>query len=162
MVFLILSKFHIVFAGMWLISLIAYPLLRRTVIHNKNKIGEKKFISLYLIFANLLGMIGGIGILVTGIFMVLDNPLYGFFQITANHWLTAKQILMVALLILLFTGVIPTSKKIRNALGTNFENNDKPRDEVYVYLAKLFKLNAVMNMIILINFLLAITHNFIN
>jgi hypothetical protein len=144
---------------MWLINLAAYPILRRSVLQNKNKTGEKKFIHLYLTFANLFGMVGGIGILTTGILMVAENPLYGFFQFIANHWLTTKQVLMVILLIIIGTIVIPTSKKVRTAMGSNFEKNEPLGEDVYNNLNKLFKWNVVINLIVLINFLLGITHN---
>ncbi len=161
MIIQLIIKLHIIFAGMWLINLAVYPILRSIVVHNKNKSGEKKLIHLYLTFANLFGMIGGLGILVTGIFMVTVNPSYGFFQFTANHWLIAKQILMVILLVILGVKIIPTSKKVRAAIGTDFEKYEPLSDEVYNNLNKLFKWNTVINIIVLINFLLAITHNFI-
>lgn len=161
MTYLLINKLHIIFAGMWLINLAAYPILRGSVLHNKNKSGEKKFIYLYLTFANLFGMIGGLGILATGIFMVTNSSLYGFFQFTTNHWLAAKQILMVILLVILGVIIIPTSKKIRTAIGVDFEKNEPLSDNVYNNLNKLFKWNAVINYIVLINFLLAITHNYI-
>ena len=161
MTYLLINHLHIIFAGIWLINLAAYPILRSTVLLNKNKSGEKKFIHLYLTFANLFGMVGGLGILVTGIFMVTDNSFYGFFQFTANHWLAAKQILMVILLVILGVIIIPTSKKVRTAIGIDFEKNEPLSDDVYNNLKKLFKWNAVINYIVLINFLLAITHNFI-
>lgn len=161
MIYLLIIKLHIVFAGMWLINLAAYPILRSSIINNKNKSGEKKFIHLYLTLANLFGMIGSIGILLTGIFMVTDNPLYGFFQFTVNHWLATKQILMVILLVIIGVIIIPTSKKVRIAMGTDFEKNEPIGEDVYNNLNKLFKWNVVINLIVLINFLLAITHNFI-
>jgi len=160
MFYLLIMKFHIVFAGMWLINLAVYPVLRKSVLQNKNKSGEKKLIHLYLTFGNLFGMIGGLGIILTGIFMVTDNPLYGFFQFTTNHWLASKQVLMVLLLIILGSIIIPTSKKIRAAIGTDFEKNEQLSEDLYNNLYKLFKWNIVINLIVLINFLLAITHNF--
>src|SRR3989339_1279869 len=72
---------HIVFAGIWLINFATEPVLRWQILTNKNKSGERKFISLYLTFANLLGMIGAIGILTTGITLVLNSG-YVFFRIT--------------------------------------------------------------------------------
>jgi len=161
MIYLLIIKLHIVFAGMWLINLAAYPILRSSIVNNKNKSGEKKFIRLYLTLANLFGMIGSIGILLTGIFMVTYNPLYGFFQFTVNHWLAAKQILMVILLVIIAVIIIPTSKKVRIAMGTDFEKNEPLGEDVYNNLNKLFKWNVVINLIVLINFLLAITHNFL-
>ena len=161
MIYLLIIKLHIIFAGMWLINLAAYPILRSATVNNKNKSGEKKFIHLYLTFANLFGMIGGLGILATGISMVTENSLYGFFQFTSNHWLATKQILMVVLLIILGAVIIPTSKKVRAAIGSDFEKNEQLSDDVYKNLNKLFKWNVVINIIVLINFLLAITHNFL-
>lgn len=161
MIYLLIIKIHIIFAGIWLINLVAYPILRSSVINNKNKSGEKKFIHLYLTFANLFGMIGGLGILATGILMVAENPIFGFFRFTVNHWLVTKQILMVILLIILGTIIIPTSKKIRKAIGSDFEKSEQLSDDVYTNLNKLFKWNMLINIIVLINFLLAITHNFL-
>src|SRR4030042_2147869 len=108
---------HIMFAGAWLINLVFNSILRKRIVIIKHKASEKKFISLYMTFANLFGMIGATGILITGISMVLLNPGYGFFLMTSNHWLATKQILMVALLITIGAFIIPTAKKIRAAIG---------------------------------------------
>lgn len=158
--YLLISKLHVVFAGIWLINLLTDFLLRRYIITNKNKIGEKKFIHLYLLFANLFGMIGAIGILITGITMVVQNPAYGFFRMSSNHWLATKQILMVVLLVILGGFIIPTAKKVRTAIGKDLENQNPLNEDGYKNLQKLFKLNTAINIIVLINFLLAITHRF--
>lgn len=155
-----IRSFHILFAGMWLINLAADSVLRNYIVSNKNKNGEKKFIHLYLTFSNLFGMIGSMGILVTGISMVTLNSAYGFFQMTANHWLTTKQFLMVALLVLIGAFVIPTAKKVRAAIGSDLENGNPIGEDGYKNLQKLFKLNMAINVIVLVNFLLAITHRF--
>ena len=157
----LLLHLHIVFAGIWLINLLTDLLLRNYIISNKNKIGEKKFIHLYLTFANLFGMVGAIGILVTGITMITQNPAYGFFRMSSNHWLATKQILMVVLLIILAGFIIPTAKKVRTAIGKDLENNDMINEIAHKNLQKLFKLNTAINIIVLINFLLAITHRFL-
>ncbi|MHB8904932.1 MAG: hypothetical protein ACYC6D_02275 [Melioribacteraceae bacterium] len=156
--YMLISKLHAVFAGIWLINLLTDFLLRGYVITNKNKIGEKKFIHLYLTFANLFGMIGATGILITGIILVMNNPAYGFFSMSSNHWLATKQILMVLLLIILGGFVIPTAKKVRAAIGKDLENQSVISEDGYKNLQKLFKLNMAINVIVLINFLLAITH----
>ncbi len=156
--YILISKLHAVFAGIWLINLLTDFLLRGDVITNKNKIGEKKFIHLYLTFANLFGMIGATGILITGIVLVVNNPAYGFFNMSSNHWLATKQILMVLLLIILGGFIIPTAKKVRAAIGKDLENQSAISEDGYKNLQKLFKLNMTINIIVLINFLLAITH----
>ena len=159
--YLLISKLHVVFAGIWLINLLTDSILRRYILANKNKIGEKKFIHLYLTFVNLFGMIGAIGILITGITVVVQNPAYGFFSMSSNHWLATKQILMVVLLVILGGFIIPTAKKIRAVIGKDLENQDVMSEDGYKNLQKLFKLNTAINIIVLINFLLAITHRFL-
>jgi hypothetical protein len=105
-------------------------------------------------------MIGAGGILITGIAMVLENPAYGFFNMSGNHWLAAKQILMTILLIILVTSIIPTARKVRLALGRDLESQAGITEEGYKNLQKLFKLNTIINVIVVINFLFAITHRF--
>ena len=84
--------------------------------------------------------------------MVTLNPGYAFFQFTANHWLATKQIIMVILLIMVFSSIIPAAKKIRMKLqGAEKDNYDEQ-------LKKLYKIYNVMNILVLINFLLALSH----
>lgn len=151
---------HIVSAGIWLVGLFSDPILRGFIVKNRNKIGEKKFIHLYLTLVNFLGMIGSIGILITGITMVLLSSNYGFFQMNGNHWLTAKQILMVAILVLIGTFLIPTAKKIRAAMGEDLESNSPISDEGYINLNKLYKITTAINVMVAVNFLFAITHRY--
>lgn len=158
--YLTIQTLHIVSAGIWLVGLFSDPILRGFIIKNRNKIGEKKFIHLYLMLGNFFGMIGSMGILITGITMVTLNPAYKFFQMNGNHWLTAKQILMVVLLVLIGAFLIPTAKKIRAALGDDLESNAPLSDDGYENLNKLFKIGTAINVIVLINFLFAITHRF--
>lgn len=161
MYYLLILTFHVIFAGIWLINFGSDILLRRHIVANKNKIGEKKFIILYMTFANLFGMIGAIGILITGVAMVAENPAYGFFSMSSNHWLATKQILMVVLLIILAGFIIPAAKKVRAAIGMDLESLSVLSDDGYKNLQKVFKLNTTINIIVVINFLLAITHRFI-
>lgn len=158
--YLTILTLHIVSAGIWLVNLFSDPILRGFIIKNRNKIGEKKFIHMYLTIANFLGMIGSIGILITGITMVTLNPVYTFFQMNGNHWLTAKQILMVVILILIGAFLIPTAKKIRIALGEDLESSSPISEEGYKNLDKLFKINTAINAIVVINFLFAVTHRY--
>jgi hypothetical protein len=104
-------------------------------------------------------MIGAIGILVTGIALVLNSS-YGFFRMTDNHWLATKQILMVVLLIIIGAVLIPTAKKLRAAIGSDLESGTQITEEGYKTLKKIFTLNLVINIIVLINFLFAITHRY--
>lgn len=155
-----LVTFHILFAGIWLLNLFVNSLFKKLISNNKHRSGEKKFIKLYLSMTNQLGMIGAVGILLTGIFMTMMNPGYGFFQMSANHWLVSKQIIMVILLAIIFLFVIPQSKKIKASLGEDLESNSPISEEGYANLNKMYRLGLIINILVVINFLFAVTHRF--
>ena len=151
---------HVIFAGIWLSNTLASPLLKKFVLNNKQKSGEKKFIIMQLTLVNLFGMTGAIGILITGILMTSLNPGYGFFQFGANHWLAAKQVIMVVILLVIFVLIIPRAKKLRAAIGNDLESSAPISKEGYENLIKLGKLGMIVGLLVVINFLLAITHPF--
>ena len=155
-----LITLHIIFAGMWLTSFISNSFFKSAIVRSKNKNGEKKFIHLYLTYANFLGMIASVGILLTGILMVSMNPGYGFFQMTANHWLAAKQIVMVVILVIIGAFLIPTAKRLRLSIGADLDSPAPVSEDGYKELQKLFKLGTTLNILVLLNFLLAITHRY--
>ena len=150
----VLLSLHIACAGIWLFYFIADTVLRKRIAAATSLEVKNNLVSVYLVFGNLFGIIGSMGILITGIIMVTMNPGYSFFQFTGNHWLTTKQIIMVILLIMIFALVIPKAKVIRKELETA---EGSGLDES---LKKLYKVYNIMNILVLINFLLAITHKF--
>lgn len=151
---------HIAFAGIWLVNFIADPIFRKEINKSHGSSSEGRLISLYLKFVNLIGMIGAVGILVTGIWLILMNYGYGFFQFTANHWLTTKQIIMVVILILLGWKVIPTAKKLRLEIEKDLSSPVDDKTDLRTNLKKLFSVNLQMNILVLINFLMAVTRIF--
>ncbi|MCK9279988.1 MAG: hypothetical protein M0P71_05170 [Melioribacteraceae bacterium] len=156
----ILVTIHILFAGIWLANFLSDYILRGYIKNNRMKFGERKFIKLYLNFINIIGIVGSMGILITGIFIVFLNPGFSFFQVTANHWLLTKQVIMVFILFLIGAKVIPAAKKVRIELGENLENSETLKPVVYENLRNLYKLNNVINLLVIINILLALSRHF--
>ena len=145
---------HIIFAGMWLIFFAADIIIKNKITKAVNHEVKNELISLYLQLTNLFGIVGAIGIAVTGIILVMQNPGYGFFDMSHAHWLATKQIILVIILILTFAKLIPDSKKLRVSLtGSNSEL-------ISVNLKKVFNTNMIINSLVLLNFLFAITHRF--
>lgn len=153
---------HILSSVVWLGAFPVEVVLRKFILSNKSKTGERKLISLWLKIVNLAGMIGTTGIVITGIFMSIYLG-YGFFRFDAagNHWLYAKQVLMAILLMLTGFSIIPSAVKIRKQLGEDMENTQSLADELYYNVKKLGRAVLVSNILVLINFLLAITHRFV-
>lgn len=151
---------HIVFSGVWLVNLLVELYFKKSINASVGKSSETSLVSLYLKFVNIVGIIGAVGILVTGILMVVLNPGYQFFQFTANHWLTTKQIVMVVILILLFWKLIPTAKKLRLEIAKDLSSPVDDKSGLRSNLKKLYTLNFQMNILVVINFLMAITRIF--
>jgi len=141
---------HIIFAGIWL-SFFSVEIVLRIKI-NKG-IAVKENVSNYLMFTNIFGIAGSIGILFTGILLILNSG-YGFFDMSNNHWLATKQIILVAILIITGVIIIPTAKKIR----IEIENNVASLSQINI--KKIFRANLIIIILVLLNFLFAITHRF--
>jgi hypothetical protein len=145
---------HIIFAGMWLIFFAAEIILKNQI-ENATKVDIKnKLMSIYLQFTNLFGIVGSVGIAVTGIIMVLLNPSWGFFDMSQAHWLATKQILFVIILLNTFLRIIPASKKLRTLMSQD------DNDATYVQYRSVVKLNLIINVLVILNFVFAITHRF--
>ena len=115
---------------------------------------EANKVSNYLMFSNTFGIIGSLGILVTGILLVTMNSQYGFFDMTSNHWLATKQIILLIILIITTSLVIPNSKEVREKLeNKKLESTDSG-------LKKLLRANQIINYLVLINLIFAVTHRF--
>jgi uncharacterized membrane protein len=142
--------FHILFAGIWL-AFFAIEFVLKSKINKGISVNENT--SMYLMFTNVFGITGSIGILLTGILLVLNSG-YGFFDMTSNHWLASKQIILVVILILTFTMVIPNAGDIRDQLKGD---SGTPKESS---LKKIFRANLIINVLVIINLLFAVTHQF--
>jgi hypothetical protein len=161
MYYLSIVTLHIIFAGIWLLNFAAEPVLRKQIIINKNKSGERKFINLYLLFVNLFGMTGSMGILLTGIALVVTSGFFGFFQFGANHWLATKQVLLVVIFTIIGAVIIPSAKKVRASIGKDLDSTIQIGEDGYKALDKIYLFGRIINMLVLINFILALTHRYI-
>jgi len=155
----ILVVLHVLSVIVWLGFVPADLILRSQISSSRGKPGERNLISTYLKVANLTGIIGMTGVLLTGIFLVTALPYYSFFEFSSNHWLVTKQVLMIILILIVFLMLIPSAKKLRLLLNA-------PDNEIALHENETNKLNKVynavtfINILVLINFLLGITHRF--
>ncbi|MCU7501841.1 MAG: hypothetical protein HF314_02120 [Ignavibacteria bacterium] len=157
----ILTVIHILSAVVWLGLVPADLVLRKNIKRSKGRAPEKKLISVYLHLVNITGMIGMTGIVITGVILTSIIPYYSFFNFSVNHWLVTKQVIMVILIVLVVAVLIPGAKKVRLALGGDLESQMPLNEEAYRNLSRLETIITVINVLVLINFLLALTHRFI-
>jgi len=157
----ILLTIHILSAVVWLSLLPADLVLRNSIRHSRGKDGEKKLVSVYMKLTNFTGMIGMTGILITGVILTIILPYYSFFDFSKNHWLATKQVIMVVLIVLVFAFLIPKAKKLRLAIGNDIDSSFPLTEDAVLKIKNLETIITLINVLVLINFLLAITHRFI-
>ncbi|HEX2867319.1 MAG TPA: hypothetical protein VHO03_09770 [Ignavibacteriales bacterium] len=158
----ILIVIHILSAVVWLGLVPADLVLRKNIKNSRGMASEKKLISIYLHLVNITGIIGMTGIVITGVILTSVIPYYSFFNFSVNRWLAEKQSIMVILIVLVFAFLIPRAKKVRLALGMEGNNQTPVAEGVYGNLGKLETIITIINVLVLINFLLAVTHRFIS
>jgi len=152
---------HILSAIAWLSFLPIDYILRKSIRESENITSKKELISVWLKTSNLLGIIGMTGILITGIVMVSMNDYYSFFQFSMNHWLATKQVFMVVLIITTFAFLIPSVKKLSGDLSASIKEDDIVESSIDSKVDKIGKILSVINVLVLINLLLAVTHKYI-
>lgn len=146
-----LKIFHIIFTGIWFSNILLHFFIK---LKSGNEQNNKFNLSLFLKLLNLFGIIGSVGILVTGIILTLLNSSFSFFQFTSNHWLATKQIVMVIILILLFTAFIPSAKLLRKELEKDIYPNEST-------VKKFLRLSSIINFLVILNLLFAFSRYFI-
>lgn len=147
----IILLFHILSAIIWLGFFPVEISLFRSIKKEHDLMNKNLLLTKLLSLTNLTGMIGSIGILFTGIILVLISPFYHFFEIKANHWLTTKQVIILIILIITFTAIIPISRKIKDSVDKAFDEKSFRKFVRWAYTEKI---------LVLINFLLAFFHRY--
>jgi hypothetical protein len=153
---------HIISAGLWL-SLLVYGIVSRGRINAaKGTDAEKGLILNWISSLNLIGIVGSMGVLLTGLYLSISMD-YGFFKFASggNHWLYTKQFIMVVILVLVGAVMIPTAKKIKVELLPDLKSDQPLSNEAYKLLGKLKRVDLSINALIILNILMAFTRYFI-
>lgn len=142
---------HILSAVIWL-GFFPVELNLIKTIQNTEDMSLRTFILQKLLsLTNLTGIIGLTGIVLSGILMVIISPIYNFFEVKSNHWLTTKQVIILIIMILIFAFLIPVSKKLKNS------DNEVTFSK---HLKSFIRIAYAEKILVLINFLLAAFHRY--
>jgi uncharacterized membrane protein len=159
--YLPLLVLHILSAVVWLSALPSQLVIARAVKKAKGRPAEGRLTSVYISISNIFGIVGMSGIIITGVFLVFILPYYSFFDFSSNHWLAAKQVIIIILAPLVFGRIIPLAKKIKKLRGPDSDKAFDGGEDYYKTLKSFFSVSLAANILVLINFLLAVTHRFI-
>lgn len=154
----VITIVHILSAVVWLGYVPADLVLRGAIRKNQGMPGERKLVSAYLQLTNIAGIIGMSGLLLTGIILVSALPYYFFFSFASNHWLAGKQVIMVVLIVLVFAFLIPKARKVRTSISAENEKTGALSSDLYNNLKSLETIVTIINVLVFINFLLAMTN----
>lgn len=147
-----LVTIHVLCVGVWITNGIVGPIAKKLLKSGNNS--NRNLIGFLLKYSNIAGMIGSMGLLLTGVLMVLLSPSYGFFEFSSNHWLVTKQLIMIVILWMVFTQIIPTAKSIRVALDSDLN------EETMAKLGKFGKTGQIVIILVIVNLLLALSKNY--
>jgi len=157
-IYSLLIVIHIVSATIWVGSFPADFILRKAIKTTDDFSQKSLLVKVWMRVLNLSGIVGLTGILSSGVLLSITYG-YGFLDFTSsgNHWLYTKQLLTIAIIYILVKALIPTAKKISLAInvgdyGDNFTENIKKLDNIV----------NIQNILVLINFLLAILRKFMS
>ncbi len=162
MIYPLLKILHVVSAGLWL-SLLIYGIIIRSRINSREGTPTgKELIMTYVATLNPLGIIGSMGILITGIILSLQSGM-GFFQFAGgggNHWLYTKQFLMVIILILVGAVMIPAAKKLKSEILPSLNDSAPLTESATTAYGKLVRVDMSINILVILNILLAFSRYF--
>ncbi len=158
----VLKIIHVVSAGLWLSLLIYGFILRGRMAQSKGTSEEKGLILTWISSMNILGIVGSMGVLLTGLYLTIAMD-YGFFKFASggNHWLYTKQFVMVIILILIGAVMIPTAKKIKGLLLPDLKSDRPLGEDAYALLGKLKRVDLSMSVLVILNILMAFSRYFI-
>lgn len=162
--YFIIKDLHIIFTGVWLAAFIAGLIFRGKFSSFSGKIEEKKSILNWIGVTSPLSNIGAIGVLLTGLYLSIVQPMYGFFQFAAkngNHWLYTKQFIFVLILILVFAVLIPATKKARNLVNQSLNEESTYPDGTTKAVKKMMNVDMAINIMVILNILLAFSRHLI-
>ncbi len=164
----VLLVIHVLSAVIWLGFFPVEIFLRKNILQKltKNKSSDpdecsNEMISNYLNLSSLTGKIGLIGILFTGVTLTIYLPYYSLFDFSDNHWLAAKQVVMVVIILLVGFVFMKRSKELRMELTQNSSKTENLSERKNELVRKLGGVSTIINILVLLNFLFAITKRFL-
>ena len=140
---------HILFASMTLALMPVSIILKKRMEQAKGTPGELATMGNMLILGKTMGMIGGLGILVTGGTMVSLES-YKWFAFSEFPWLAWKQTIFATILIINFALMMPTAKKMGQLIGARIASGQNTAtDEIRALGGKTAIYGILMNLLAL-------------
>ena len=142
---------HIFFASMTLALLPVAIIMMGKMKRSKGTPAELTTMSNLNLLGKTMGMIGGLGILITGGALVGIES-YKWFSFSEFPWLAWKQTIFVIILIINFAVVMPTSKKLTKLIEERLAagGTGGATDEIRALGARIGMFAPIMNLLAIV------------
>ncbi len=153
----ILLALHIISAGVWFSQFPLHFILNGIQKRLAGTPGEQTATMVKGQLLGGLGQIGGLGILVTGLGLIILEG-YGFLGIggATPAWLFIKQIIYVIALVLVFVVIQPAGKRAAAAMQQAAQTGGPLSPEARAASARAEQLSLLLNLLVFVNIILAV------
>ena len=153
----ILLTFHIISAGIWISQFPLSLLLNQVTKRMAGTPGERAITMARGQLLGGLGQYGGMGILITGLGLILLEGL-GFLGIggPTPAWLMIKQVIYVIALILVFAVIQPAGKRAALAMQQAAQSGGPVSEEARAAARRAEQVSHLLNLLVLVNIILAV------
>lgn len=153
----LLLALHIISAGIWFAQLPLELFYRRMRKQAEGTPAELTILTTSLQVVSSMGQTGGMGILVTGLALVILEGL-GFLGIggATPTWLVIKQIIYLILLAMVFTLIRRAGSQMEIALEKAKAANGVVTAEIRGLSERISQISLAHNLLVLVNILLAV------
>ncbi len=149
---------HIIAAGLWITQFVVMVVFDRLIRANADKPPGVTLMMAEVRLLNTLGLLGGPGILLTGLGLLATDRL-GFLGIAGitPPWLMIKQILYIILLIIVFALMMPMARRLESQLKAATASSVLITPEMSALHRRLVMISYLQDALVLVNIFLAVT-----
>lgn len=144
---------HIISAGVWISQFFVEVALERFSQSLKGKPGQVIAVLAEARAANLMGMIAGVGILITGLILTYQfrYGILGLFGVATPTWLVIKQVIFIIAMALVGSMISrPTSRALPMMIQAMTSGQPMPADAEAIF-NRVTLISRIVNLLVLIN-----------
>jgi len=149
---------HIIAAGCWFSILFANIAMMGNLGRSQGTIGELYLMRSIISIGSVMGNIGGIGILISGLGLIVIQQ-QGIFPFGVVNWRALKQTIFVILLAMTFGLMLPRVKTLRRLIAEELAGPDAAKgatNGLRSQLGGIRTIGMMMNLLVLLNIILGV------
>jgi uncharacterized membrane protein len=157
MIRVVLLILHIIFAGLWMAQFPIVLIFSRAIAAQANRPAGVTLLHMQIRLQSIMGMLAGVGILVTGLGLTFVSR-WGVVNIGGftPDWLLVKQIVYSVLLVIVFAGIMPASRRLIKQFNAQANGNPSVTPEMGRLARRIRWLGYLEALLIVVNITVAV------